>query len=298
MKKINYQLNSSEEDLANKTVANMKQSVIKSQEVQSFLVSNQSVLSSNPIEDNLNVLYEFVVQNDNNILYPGRKPHLVLNGNTIAVDYLEASPVNKTSSYQKIFGDFDSTNSIANLKTIETTKVRTIVLNELTDSLNQLLASNDDFVQGLFFYGEFGVGKSFLIGAISNALAEQKINNIIVHWPSFIKKLQGQFGQPQNINSQLLEQTKKTKVLLIDDLGADSLSVWSRDDILAPILEYRMANKKTTFFTSNFDFKHLESDYLTTTKDTHEPIKAGRLMQRIRFLSKEVLVSGENRRLN
>lgn len=298
MKKINYQLNSNEMNLANETIANMKQSVIKNQEVQSFLMANQAVLSSNPIDDNLNALYEFVVQSDNNVLYPGRKPQLVRDGNSIAVDYLEVNSIQKASKYQKILGDFDSTNSVANLKDIEATKERAGVLNQLTDTLNQLLVPNADYVKGLFLYGEFGVGKSFLLGSISNALADKNINNIIVHWPSFIKKLQGQFGQPQNSSGDLIEQIKKTKILLIDDLGADSLSVWSRDDILAPVLEYRMANKKTTFFTSNFDFKHLESDYLTTTKDTHEPIKAGRLMQRIKFLSKEVLVSGENRRLD
>ena len=296
MERINRKLNQKEELMAENTVDEMKRTVLMNKIVQDFLVDNQLLLSKNPLDDNLNVLYEFVIQSQS--AYPMLSPQLTLNGKSIAIDYQSNQSTSNSDKYQKILGDFDNENIGINLTSIETTQERKNATNQLAEKLEMLLLSNGDFVKGAFFYGEFGVGKSFLLGAISSALAESRINNIVVHWPSFIKKLQSQFGQYQSDSNQLLESLKKTKVLLIDDIGADSLSVWSRDDILAPILEYRMAHKKTTFFSSNFDFKHLESDYLTDTKDTHEPIKAGRLMQRIMFLSDEVLVGGENRRLN
>lgn len=297
MEKINRQLNKNDQMVANQTVEDMKKSILANSTVQDFLTSNQNSLTKNPIDDNLGVLYEFVEQSlsETNI---DDRPSLVLNGKSIAVDYQSQESISNIERYQKIFGDFDNQNKQVNLSQLEPTQERKLAANQLVEKIEQLLSSKGNFVKGIYFYGEFGVGKSFLIGVISNVLAEARINNIIVHWPSFIKKLQSQFGQVPNNSDQLIEQLKRTKVLFIDDIGADSLSVWSRDDVLAPILEYRMANQKTTFFTSNFDFKHLESDYLTTTKDTHEPIKAGRLMQRIIYLSDEVLVGGNNRRLN
>ena len=83
----------------------------------------------------------------------------------------------------------------------------------------------------------------------------------------------------------------------MDDIGADTLTSWSRDAILGIILEYRMQNELTTFFTSNFDMTGLES-YLAQTKDGVEPVKAARLMQRIKYLAKPVQMTGQNRRLD
>jgi primosomal protein DnaI len=57
-----------------------------------------------------------------------------------------------------------------------------------------------------------------------------------------------------------------------------------------------MQNELTTFFTSNFSMKQLEKEHFTITKDGAEPVKAERLMQRIRYLSKEVQMAGDNRR--
>ena len=94
----------------------------------------------------------------------------------------------------------------------------------------------------------------------------------------------------------LINQAKNTSVLILDDLGAENLSMWIRDDILGVILEYRMQNELTTFITSNFDMTEMEK-YLSETRDDRDPGKAARLMQRIKFLTKFMVVSGKNRRL-
>jgi len=84
---------------------------------------------------------------------------------------------------------------------------------------------------------------------------------------------------------------------MLDDIGADSMSSWIRDDVLGVILQYRMQEELPTFFTSNFNMEQLESEHLTTSqRGETEPLKAKRLMERIRLLSEEVSMSGENRR--
>ena len=96
-----------------------------------------------------------------------------------------------------------------------------------------------------------------------------------------------------------LEAVKRSPILMIDDIGADSMSSWVRDDILGVILQYRMQEQLPTFFSSNFDMKQLEREHLSVTqRGEEEPLKAKRIMERVRYLAKEINMIGENRRLS
>ncbi|MGO2969164.1 MAG: ATP-binding protein, partial [Leuconostoc falkenbergense] len=154
-----------------------------------------------------------------------------------------------------------------------------------------------DFIQGLYLSGDFGIGKTYLMGALANALAANNIEVMLLHFPSFISDLKGTFDHKDASLDELLTKAKTVSNLILDDIGADTLTSWSRDAILGIILEYRMQNELTTFFTSNFDMVGLES-YLAQTKDGVEPVKAARLMQRIKYLAKPVQMTGKNRRLD
>ncbi len=58
-----------------------------------------------------------------------------------------------------------------------------------------------------------------------------------------------------------------------------------------------MQNELPTFFSSNFSMQQLETEHLAETqKGDVEPLKAKRLMERIRFLAQEIEMIGENRR--
>ena len=50
-------------------------------------------------------------------------------------------------------------------------------------------------------------------------------------------------------------------VLMLDDLGAESMTSWGRDEVLGTILQFRMLESLPTFFTSNFDFKELAESF-------------------------------------
>lgn len=84
---------------------------------------------------------------------------------------------------------------------------------------------------------------------------------------------------------------------MLDDIGADSMSSWIRDDVLGVVLQHRMQEQLPTFFSSNFSMKQLEEEHLRITqRGEDEPLKAKRIMERIRYLSKEVNMIGQNRR--
>ncbi|MCT7885800.1 MAG: primosomal protein DnaI, partial [Lactobacillus iners] len=84
-------------------------------------------------------------------------------------------------------------------------------------------------------------------------------------------------------------------IVIFDDIGAESLTEWSRDEVLGVILQRRMDNQLPTFFTSNMNFDAL-TIHFAQVKNSYDDVKAKRLMERIRCLSKEVFVGGENRR--
>jgi len=82
---------------------------------------------------------------------------------------------------------------------------------------------------------------------------------------------------------------------LIDDLGAETTTPWSRDEILCPILQYRMDNNLATFITSNLNIEALEK-HLAQTKEGVEVVKAKRITERIKFLTEELEMISKNMR--
>ena len=58
-----------------------------------------------------------------------------------------------------------------------------------------------------------------------------------------------------------------------------------------------MQEELPTFFSSNLSLKQLEEEYLTVnSRGEAEPLKAKRIMERIRFLADDYHVVGRNRR--
>ena len=104
--------------------------------------------------------------------------------------------------------------------------------------------------KGLYFYGEFGVGKSYILGAIANELAKHKISSMIVYVPELFRELKSSIGD-STLNEKL-EAIKSEKVLMLDDIGAETMSSWVRDEILGPILQFRMLENSTNIF--HFEF--------------------------------------------
>ena len=83
-------------------------------------------------------------------------------------------------------------------------------------------------------------------------------------------------------------------VVVLDDIGAESISAWFLNEILFPVLDQRMEQRKKTYFTSNYTWDDLKERYGTAEKNGQ--IAADRVMERIRTLSDMVLLIGKSRR--
>lgn len=136
-------------------------------------------------------------------------------------------------------------------------------------------------LKGMYLCGNFGSGKTYLLTAMINELAKQGFKSCIVFWPDFLRSLKASF---QNDYNEKYEIAKKSPILLIDDIGAESITTWGRDEILCPLVQYRMEQKLPTFFTSNLTLEQLK-EHLSVTKEGVDIIKSGRIIERIRQLT-------------
>ena len=170
---------------------------------------------------------------------------------------------------------------------IKTDKNRFHVIKWLNDFKKKYLT--DTNIKGLYLHGNFGCGKSFLVSATLNELASKGIKSSIVFWPEFVRQA---FYDDFKDN---FEKIKKTPILLIDDIGAENLTAWNRDEILCPLLQYRMDNHLVTFFTSNFNLEELEQ-HLAVSKQNVDIVKAKRIISRVEQLTESAEMLSKNLR--
>ncbi len=157
-----------------------------------------------------------------------------------------------------------------------------------------------DFIEkpygpGYYIYGDVGVGKTFLTTAITNELAKKGKKIAYVHVPTLASTLRGLISQRISLDG-ILYDLKNVDVLVMDDIGAESVTDWFRDEILLSILNYRMEARKSCFFTSNLDLSQLEHHYMYNNKNEYNKLSAIRLMERIKMTSVPIKLVGENRR--
>jgi len=145
-------------------------------------------------------------------------------------------------------------------------------------------------IKGLYLYSSFGVGKSCIAGAIANELAKIGVDVALVYVPYFLEEIKDSISD--NTVQQKVEALKKVSVLILDDIGAETLSNWTRDGIIGAILNDRM-EKNTTIYTSNLTINELKTHF---SKNREGTVKAERLIERIEPYVQVVPVVGRNRR--
>lgn len=218
-------------------------------------------------------------------------PHV--NGDSIIFEYKPCKYKNDLINKNKYLNNIRYFNTPLELQKAsineiyKTDKKRFKVINWLLDFLDNY---KDNLHQkGLYLHGNFGCGKSYLIAAILNELAKDNVKSAIVFWPEFLRQA---FYDDFN---EKFDYVKNVEILLIDDIGAEKVTEWNRDEILCPLLQYRMDNKLTTFFTSNLTIDELKQ-LLSISKSGVDEVKAGRIIARIEQLTENIEMISKNLR--
>lgn len=166
-------------------------------------------------------------------------------------------------------------------------KARVKVIKWITKFIKEY--DNSKKNKGLYLHGSFGCGKTYIISAVFNELKKMGYRTEIVYFPTLLRDLKGNFDELESTMKYL----ENVDLLLIDDIGAEKVSEWSRDEILGTILQTRMNDYKTTFFTSNYTIDELEK----RLAGDDNKIAANRVIERIKILTDDIeIVKGENRR--
>ncbi|MET3828601.1 primosomal protein DnaI [Paenibacillus sp. DS2363] len=154
--------------------------------------------------------------------------------------------------------------------------------------------------EGLYLYGPMGVGKSLIAGAIAQELAKCDIDVLMVYVPDFLLEVKDAIGSKTETVESKLDSLRTASVLILDDIGAETLTIWTRDEVIGPILQRRM-ERLPTIYTSNLTIKELRH-HLANVKDAKEmdrrqhEKKAERIIERIEPFVKILPVGGRNRR--
>lgn len=147
---------------------------------------------------------------------------------------------------------------------------------------------------GLYLWGTLGTGKTYLAACASNFYAKQGKKVAFVHYPSFTQRMVSSIEGGEYKTE--LQRLMYAKLLVLDDIGAESVTEWNRDQILLPLLNYRYEHHLATWFTSNESLETLFKHFQFTNKGKGEEVKAARILERIEMLSQVQSLTGKDRR--
>jgi primosomal protein DnaI len=292
-------------------IEEMRNEILEDSGVQQFLSTHVNEVNKDIVNKSLGKLYEYItashqcekcanLEQCTNIM-KGFEPKLVLSYGLIDVEYHRCQKKlvdDERRDISKMIESMYMAKDVmqARLQDIELFSHGSRV--EAVRLAKNFLNSYDETGQlptkGLYLHGSFGIGKSFILGALANELAERRIRTVIVYVPEFLREMK-QSIQEQTL-SEKIDYVKSAQVLMLDDFGAESMSAWTRDEVLGTILQYRMSEQLPTFFSSNFSFEELEHHLTYSQRGEKEVVKAARIMERIRTGSSPLKLGGENRR--
>ncbi|RIW29728.1 primosomal protein DnaI [Bacillus salacetis] len=286
----------------------MRREILQDDYVKHFLEHNQGNVTRTMIDNSMVKLYEYISQSKQCVDCPslgqcrnmmkGYDPHLVIRGSLIDIEYhicprkeMDDEKRRSEKLIKSLYVPKDIL--LASFSNIDLDSPGRL---EAVDLANEFVENYEagKAQKGLYLHGKFGVGKSYLLGAIANQLAENKVSSLLVYMPEFVREMKQSLSD--HSMDEKLDAVKKAPVLMLDDIGAETMSSWVRDEILGTILQFRMLENLPTFFTSNFDYDGLKHHLTYSQRGEEEKMKAARIMERIKYLTKPVLLDGTNRR--
>ena len=277
------------------------QKIMKDPDVAAFI--QQESLNQDELSRSISKFNQYITERDKflrgdtDYIAKGYKPILVMNHGYADVSYEETPELIAAEKEAAIKKRLNLINFPSSLKNVSFLDVYRDDVQRLT-VLKRMIEFVNDYpnnLKGLYLYGDFGVGKSFMVAALAHDLSEKRgVSSTLLHYPSFVIDVKNAIGDG-NVKT-LVDEIKLSEVLILDDIGAEQSTAWVRDEILQVILQYRMQENLPTFFTSNFNFEDLELHFAKGKHGNDETWEARRVMERIRYLADETRLEGVNRR--
>lgn len=274
--------------------------IVEDPDVAAFI--QQEKLSQSEISRSISKFNQYISERnrfllgDEAYIAKGYKPILIKNTGYADVSYEETPELVEQQKNEAIKSRLNLINLPSSLKEASLAQVDLddVGRYKAFELLTNFVADYPNYKKAIYLYGDFGVGKSYMMAALAHDLSEKRsVSTTLLHYPSFVLDVKNAISS--GLVKEKIDEVKVAQVLILDDIGAEQSSPWMRDEILQVILQHRMQENLPTFFTSNFNFADLERHF-ATSKNGDETWQARRVMERIKFLAEEVRLEGENRR--
>lgn len=133
------------------------------------------------------------------------------------------------------------------------------ILNISKEFVEQFKKENSKY-KNLFFTGKTGLGKTFLSNAIAKELINRGYTVFYQTAPIMFDELMLNKFKNTDEYYNMLDNIRNADLLIIDDLGSETLSE-SKIKEMFSIINTRLINKKSTIISSNLDLKDLAAAY-------------------------------------
>ncbi len=141
------------------------------------------------------------------------------------------------------------------------------LMKKIVDECRNFIDTFDSDYRNLFFYGNVGVGKTFLTNCIAKDLIES--GHSVIYFTAFqlfetlAKKTFHSYDVSEDIKN-VYEHIFDCDLLIIDDLGTETTNSFVSSQLFL-ILNERNLRKKSTIISTNLSLEHLAKQYSERT---------------------------------
>lgn len=174
--------------------------------------------------------------------------------------------------------------ALTNINDMSNKEIKNKKIFELTRQLIEYV--NKPQTKGFLVCG--GANRTRLMAGMMNELARRGYEVGLCHVPTLMADVKASFNS--NEDTSLVELVKNIPYLLLDSVGEENVTNWSRDEVLAMILDYRILNELPTFMTSAYGFEDLETIYTNKYNDKREQLRAKNIVSKMKALCCEIII--------
>jgi primosomal protein DnaI len=181
---------------------------------------------------------------------------------------------NFKNKLQKIHSLFNQSLDLENLKQINIENFEGKIVKKYWNNFE-----SEQKKPSLYIYGDFDTGKTFFFKLMMKYFLKEKQDFLFLFLPDLPRQFKsGWFDEEL---SHKMDYLRNIPYLFLDDLGAENLTVYFRDDILYPLLNARQEKGLITFISSNLSIEQL-IEHLQITNDNNQIMKAFRIINKLK----------------
>lgn len=133
-------------------------------------------------------------------------------------------------------------------------------------ALNQALLFARNRNKWLLLVGVYGCGKTHLAAAVANDAIALGIPTLFTTVPDLLDWLRYTYGKAEETYEQRFERIRNIELLVLDDLGTQNATDWSKEKLFQ-IINYRYAQQLPTVITTNQSLEDMEGRVRSRLED-------------------------------